>query len=220
MKLRSLIASVAFFAVSASSAFAGPCDAPNYCGSNVDMGQVAVGQSGTITNIYSALFSLPPNVIGSGVTYGLLPTNAQITFNYSFTGLTGGQLTSYSNYNYTNAGNLYQGSSTGDSFSGNNAVGTTNGIASAPLVLATANLNVVNPGNSTGTVRITNLTNTFQQFQSAFFGALSQFPAGVGTITYNVSSVPLPAALPMFTALLASVFGFARFNRNRKAVAA
>lgn len=215
MKLRTFVAAAAF-AVAASSANA---TVVNFSGSSVNMGTVEIGQTGTITDLYQTLFTLPPNVVGGGNVFGFLPSNAKIVFSYTFTGLKDGVLLDYSSYNYNSGGDVYAGSATGHSQDGNAASGTINGIASAPLVFANANLTVVDPGTSTGTTTIINTSGAFAQFESLFFGLLSLSPLGVGSATYAVSAVPLPAALPMFAAALACLFGFSR-ARRKKALAA
>lgn len=190
-------------------------DEVNFSGSSVNMGTVAVGQYGTISNIYQTLFTLPPNVIGSGDAYGFLPKNAKITFTYNIAGLIDGKVQGYGSYNYNQAGNSYMGSAIADSTGYSYHEGSINGGASTPLVTAAANLTYGNP--SIGTVVVTNTSDSLAQFQSLFFGILNGASLSSGFINYVVSAVPLPAALPMFGAMLASVFGVARFRRKRVA---
>lgn len=180
----------------------------NYSGSSVNMGNVVVGQYGQITNIYSTLFTLPPNVVGSGEAYGFLPHNAKVTFTYTLTGLVGGQVQGFSSYDSMLGGDHYQGSAVANSNGFSSSSGSINGTPSSPLVFASANLNVDSP-TSTGTVVLTNISGSLAQFQTIFFGILNQL-TGVGSINYVVSAVPLPAALPMFGALLAGMFGVSR----------
>ncbi|NBO19143.1 MAG: hypothetical protein EBV03_07970 [Proteobacteria bacterium] len=212
MKISALIAGAALVVATFGTANA---DEVNFSGSSVNMGSVAVGQFGTITNIYQTLFTLPPHVVGSGEAFGFLPHNAKITFTYTLNGLLDGQLQGYSAYDHILGGNHYQGSAIADSDGSASASGTINGGASSPLVFASANLSVGNP--SVGTVVMTNVSGAFASFQTLFFGILAAFPVGSGVINYNVSQVPLPAALPMFGALLAGMFGV---SRRRKQVAA
>ncbi|MBY0407992.1 MAG: hypothetical protein K2Q01_09890, partial [Rickettsiales bacterium] len=194
MKLSSAFAGAALaLTVSATAAHA---DVIDFSGSNVNMNAVHVGQSGTITNLYQTLFTLPPNVVGSGNIFGFLPSNSMITFSYTFTGLVDGVLEGNTNYSYNN-GNLFEGSAYANSQTGfAGSQGFINGVSSAPLAFAAANLNVVNPGTSTGTVRFWNTSDAFSQFSSLFSGLLTASPRGVGSATYAVSSIPLPAALP------------------------
>ena len=213
MKLSSLIAGTALLLFSSFSAAS--ADEVNYSGSSVNMGQASVGQFGTISNIYDALFLLPPNVVGSGETFGFLPHNAKITFSYTLDGLVDGQLQGYSTYDHHIGGDHYQGSALADSDGTYSSSGSINGSPSASLVMSTANLNLGDP--STGTVTITNTSGAFAAFQSLFFGVLNA-ANNSGSINYAVSAVPLPAALPMFAALLAGMFGFK--NRRKHAVAA
>lgn len=210
MKFAKLFVAVAIAAsLSFSSARAGEV---NFSGSSVNMGSVTVGQYGTISNIYQTLFTLPPNVIGSGEVFGFLPNKAIITFTYTLTGLVDGMIQGFGAYNHNIGGTQYQGSSLADSDGYFTANGTVNGLASTPLVLASANLTPGNP--AVGTVTISNTSGSLAQFQSLFFGILQALPRGVGTINYVVSSVPLPAALPMLGALLAGMFGFAARRRK------
>jgi hypothetical protein len=210
MNIRSFAAGavIAFTAtISASSVQALVVD---YSGSNVNMGTVVAGQSGAITNNFSG-FSFGGGVLGSNNAYGFLPTNTQITFSYSFSPATaGGNLMGYGSYDYIQSSVHYNGSSNSETSTGTTTVGYTNGIASSPLVFATANLSSLS-----GTTTITNLSSGIAQFQSLFYGLLSS-TNGISSLTYNVSSVPLPAALPMFGALIASMFGFRHFRKQRE----
>ncbi len=217
MKLTTFVATAAFVAVS-SAAFADTTPT-NFTGSNVSMGPVHAGQYGSISNLYQTLFSVPPNVVGGGSIFGFLPSNLTITFPYSFTGLIAGNLQGNSQYDYTNGGNHYNGFGSADSQLGSTSKGFKNSVASAPLIFASAGLNVANPGTSHGTVVFSNRSTSFESFESIFTGLLTLRPRAIGSATYAVSTIPLPAALPMFATLLAGMFGFAR-SRKRKALAA
>lgn len=217
MKFTTIAATVAFAAFS-SAAYA-DITPTNFSGSNVSMSQVHAGQFGTITNLYQSLFSVPPNTVGKGQIFGFLPSNLTITFSYTFDGLVDGNLQGNSQYNYFQGGDHYTGSASADSDTGSTSKGFINGVASAPLIFATAGLNVVNPGISTGTVTFINKSSSFESFESIFTGLLRLSPHAIGSATYAVSSIPLPAALPMFATVLAGMFGFAR-SRKRKALAA
>ena len=217
MKFSTLAATAAFALVSTTaSADVLPTD---FTGSNVSMSAVHTGQFGTISNLYQTLFSAPPNVVGGGSIFGFLPSNTSITFSYSFTGLAAGNLQGNGDYHYTLGGNTYSGTGSADSQLGSTSTGFTNGVASAPLVFATAGLTVTDPGTSHGTVTFTNTSSSFENFETIFTGLLHISPAAIGSATYAVSSIPLPAAAPMFGALIAGMFGFAR-SRKRKALAA
>lgn len=211
MKLPAIIVGAALALVSTFSI--AQADEINFSGSSVDMGHVDYGQYGTITNIYETLFSLPPHQAGSGQAFGFLPNNAAITFTYSFTGLREGSLTGYGAYDHDIGGDNYSGSALATSGGFNYSEATVNGVASTPLVFATANLNVGDP--SSGTIRITNISGAFASFQALFYGILTQVPNAVGSINYVVSSVPLPAALPIFASLLAGLFGFGHARRKK-----
>lgn len=220
MKFNTLVASAAFAVSTAalsSAALAGQVD---FSGSTVNMNAVEVGQFGTISNLYQTLFTLPPNVVGTGSIFGFLPSFAQITFSYSFTGLSQGNLKGNTSYNYFVGADQFEGGATTNTSGATTSSGTINNVNSAPLVFASSGLNIQNPGTSTGSVTFTNTSASFAQFQSIFTGLLAMSPSSIGSATYAVSSIPLPAALPMFATLMASMFGFARFGRKRKALAA
>lgn len=196
----------------------------DFDGAHVDMGAVDYGQTGTITNIYQELFTLPPQVVGGGSAYGFLPSNARITFTYTFDGLDDGALRSYGAYDFISGGDRFQGNAVeqtptvdaGGGFSSSSA--TINGAASSPLIFATADLSVLPSGTSVGTTSITNLSSSFASYESLFTGLLRQVPPGVGKAVYAVSVVPLPAALPMFLSLLAGFLGYGRYSRKKRAL--
>ncbi|NBO19142.1 MAG: hypothetical protein EBV03_07965 [Proteobacteria bacterium] len=161
MKLPAIIVGAALAFVSTISV--AQADEVNFSGSMVDMGHVNYGQYGTITNIYETMFSLPPHQQGSGTAFGYLPTNATITFTYDFTGLRDGSLTGYGAYDYNSGGDHYAGSAIATSGGFNYSEATVNGVASSPLVFATANLNVGEPSH--GVVTITNNSGAFASWQ-------------------------------------------------------
>ncbi|MBY0407629.1 MAG: hypothetical protein K2Q01_08045 [Rickettsiales bacterium] len=180
----------------------------NYTGTNKNMGTVAAGQTGTLNNNFTSV-TIPFTGglrFRTSFAYGLLPAYSKITFTYSLanlqstTGLNTGAL-----YNYELGGDDYAGVAFANR-TVNTAVGTINGSAAAPLVFASANLT----GN-TATTSILNTSAGFAAFETFFSGFLRGSP----NLTYAVSAVPLPAALPMFAAALAGMFGFARKRRVR-----
>lgn len=210
MKFAAFIAS-AFLAIATFATDAKAIEV-NFDGASVNMSNVQVGQFGTITNIYETLFTIPPNEAGSGEAYGFLPSNTQITLNYTLNGLVDGTIQGYGSYNYNAGGNSFFGSALADSDGTSNSEGTINGIASLPLVATTADLALGDP--TTGTITITNTSGSFASFQALFFGVLALIPPSSGSISYAVSAVPLPAALPLFGAMIAGLFGFARARRK------
>ena len=114
-----------------------------------------------------------------------------------------------------NNGNAFSTIFTPPLTAGNNegANGYINGDAAAPLVLATANLV---KGNNTASVTVTNNSFGVAGFISTLT-ALFNNP-NILSLTYNVRSLatPLPAALPMFAALMGGMF----ISRKRRKVVA
>lgn len=199
----------------------------NYTGSHVNMGAVAIGQTGIVSNFYSVInnnlgFTPPPYIV-SGLVFGTIPNMSKITFSYTLPQqslLLGSVLTSNgsygpNSYNGSYGYGSYSGDSSANSSTGNVNHGYKDGIASLPLVWATANL-----GATSGTTGIQN-NNTYAgattTFASLFQGALRGIPAG-GTLTYNVAAIPLPASLPALVLGLLGLFGFNRFKGSRKTI--
>ncbi len=224
MKARSvLFAAVAISGMFASSvSYAGP----DFSGSNNDMGYLNIGDSGTITNIYQGLFSIPPNQIATSINYGYIPRNSLIRFDFHLTsGILGGATSATSNYDYVRNGVQWDGSST--NVSGQDPVqqGYRNGVAGTSLVFAVASFTPGANSSATAFTKIANYTHStdenpsgYQYFSSTLFALLIANPQATGYITYAVTSLPLPAALPMLAAAVAGLFGFAR--KQRKVVAA
>ena len=184
----------------------------NFSGATVDMGTLVVGQTGTITDPVPGS-SVGPYSYQSLYDYGFLSSDAKVNFTYNYSDLVGGSIAEFASYSYSVGGDTYAGNASGVSPGSNSASGTVNGVGSAPLVFASANLTAT---PTTGTGVITNVSARSSAFQSAFNGLFS----GTGrlvSITYSVSAVPLPATLPMFGAALIGLAGFA-FYRNRRAV--
>ena len=180
----------------------------NFSGANVDMGTLAVGQSGTIANNYTST-SVGPYSFENGNDFGFLPTNSSVTFTYTFSNLVAASMHSYGSYNYTSGGLTYIGSSSAYSNGSTTSVGSTNGVSSAPLTFASANV-----GTSTGSTTITNTSGSLAQIQS-LFSALFSSTGHLVSVTYNVSSVPLPASMPLFAAVLAGLFGMSYLRKRR-----
>ena len=225
MKIRSaLFTAVAVTGMlGASAANAGP----NFTGSNVDMGFLTVGSFGTITNIYQGLFSIPPNEVAQSIDAGYIPRNSVINFTYHLTsGILAGATTSTSDYNYMLGGNHYNGNSTNVSGFAPVQAGYINGVSGVSQVFATANY-TQGAGSATGHTQIANYTGStvtnvlgYQHFSTTLIALLLQNPQATGYITYNVSSIPLPASFPMMVLAEAGLFGFARMSQQRKAFAA
>jgi hypothetical protein len=182
--------------------------APAAQASIVNLGTVNPGESGSLPGNYSNLMS--------GAS-GFIQSNSIITFTYTFNpSPVFGSL--IGNGSYGTPVDYQYGESTAIAGGAPVSTGYTGGIASTPLVFATANLTTL--GNTTtGVVTVSNFSNVLASFSSLFFGLLGS-PSGIQTLTYNVSAVPLPAALPLFGALIASLFGFRHFRKQGDAVVA
>jgi hypothetical protein len=182
----------------------------DFDGSMADLGTVAAGQTGVITNNFSGS-PAGSFEFGTGSDYGFLPTDTAITFTYTYSNMAAGSLNAYDSYHYTSGGSVFSGSSSGTSSQAPVSVGYTNGAASAPLVLAAANLNSALTAGSTSFV---NTSSGLAQFQSAFAGLFNS-TGRVVSVSYTVSAVPLPAALPMFATVLAGLAAFAAYRKRR-----
>jgi hypothetical protein len=222
MKFRSLIiAAVAASAIFASTS--AKAVVVDFSGSNVNMGNLQNGQSGTISDILApAPFHLYQSLIN-----GALPRMSVVTFTYSFpTFFLIGSLDSQISYDYMHSGNHYNGSSQATSVTdvffnttdGLTQQGYINALPTVSQVFATAHLTTPGDGTATGTVTFANYTQSLQDFTSQFLGAFSALCEGhpVGTINYVVSSIPLPASLPMMLMAMGGLFGI---SRRKSAVA-
>ena len=176
----------------------------NYSGNNNNMNTVSVGQTGTISSMNDG--GLVVNNIE-----GLLPSKSMITFTYNFGGdLLSGSLNSGSSYDYLLEGDNYNGGSLSFAPSGiNYSFGTKNGDPSTALVVASAQIDA---SSDTGMTFIKNNSAGLASYASVFIGLI----AGNNdlNISYSVSAVPLPAALPLFAAGL-SALGFGAWRRKK-----
>jgi len=210
MKKLFAIASIATLLLTAEA----QADIVNFTGTNKNMGTVQSGQTGTLFNNYT-LITIPFTgglKAAASRAFGVLPSASKITFTYSLASLTNvTYLRDSANYSYIQGGDLFAGNAADSTATPATATGTINAGASAPLVFATANI-----AGNVGTTTISNYSGGFANFSTLFAGFLRGNP----TLTYAVSSVPLPAALPMFSALFAGMFAFARKRRNAAALAA
>ncbi len=206
--MKKLIAFVVMCVLGASSAQA---SIVNYDGQNIAMGILYAGQSGSITHNFSST-----NIPHSGGLHfvssldgGRLSGMTSISFTYTLPLLTTGTSRAAGLYSYSDGVDTLSGFSNANSNGVSNVVGLINGSPALALVLATANL-----GNNTARTTITNYGTGNAVFESIFTGFLRGAPG----VTYAVSAVPLPAALPMFAALMAGMYGFAA--RRRRALKA
>jgi hypothetical protein len=206
MKIRRLLhlAGFALCGVFASS----PASAVvvDYSGFNINMGNVAIGQTGTIDADHLG------NLIVNRIT-GTLPSNSMITFSYNFAGdIDWGALLSGVGYSYTDAGHNYAGYSIEIppgpvSFS----YGEVDGFPSTALAVASAQIDF---SNNKASVIIKNFSSGVANYVSLFLGSVLRNQDL--EIAYAVSAVPLPAALPMFALGLGALVGLGA-RRKRKA---
>jgi hypothetical protein len=175
----------------------------DFSGDDINMGTLAIGQSGTISA--DSLGSLVVNSV-----QGVLPVNSLLTFTYNFSGnLLAGVLAAGSEYTYTAGGVDFAGSSLSVEPLGlNYASGTENGAPSSALAFSSAQVDFT--GNTASAI-ISNESAGVLDFSSVFVGLV------IGDrnldIAYNVSAVPLPGALPLFGLGLAAMAGY---NMRRK----
>lgn len=168
-----------------------------------NLGNVSIGQTGLFVSSH-------PDILVTGNFSGSLPSNSMITFSYNFGGsLLSGYISAGADYSYLLDGDSFNGGAlqtdpTGIDYS----YGTINGTPSNSLVMASAQIN----SPMTGTTVITNNSAGLGNFASVFQGLI----AGNNnlTVSYNVSAVPLPAALPLFAAGL-SALGFGYWRRKK-----
>ncbi len=165
-----------------------------------------VGQlSGDMATPYGFTFfatTLADGIIDS-TTVGSLESNSMVTFTYSFGGSFGhtieaGLLTASGEY----------GSGTG--YGGASASSSGASILDASgLALVSADIT-----NGIGTATITNLSAGLLEFTNDFFGLIKRDDALY--VSYEVSSVPLPAALPMFGLALIALRRFFAKKKKKK----
>ena len=183
----------------------------DYTGSSVNMGTVSVGDIGTIGNIGNFGPSVVSEISGS------LPANSMITFTYSFSGnIASGVLGAFGDYSYDDGADSFSGYATSSNLFGSSAEGLKNGSASTPLAVASAQIDF---SSNIATAVIKNVSSGTVDYLNLFVGMIS------GNknlqVSYSVSAVPLPAALPLFLAGLAALMGFShRRKKQETAVAA
>ena len=133
----------------------------------------------------------------TGTVSGVLPANSIVTFSYLFSNAIAGSSTVTSTFNTdvtpTSASVINSGGST----------------ASAPLGFVSANLAL--PSSATNIIG--NNGSSSVTFASILSLILSS--NAIGTLTYSVSSVPLPASFPLFLMLIGGLYFVSRMNKNR-----
>ncbi len=180
----------------------------DFTGNNYNMGLVADGQTGVIKTTSFPLYNF--------VT-GLLPSETQITFSYAFRGGVGqkGKLGALATY--LDDGYRYTIGSDGSKIKTNLLKGVIANVSGADLPVTIATDFYVDPNDkkkSYGTITIVNMSAVTANFAS-FFKSFIPFKKGHIEVTYAVSAVPLPAALPLFGIGLAGLAGFARSRKRR-----
>jgi len=172
-----------------------------------DLGTVSAG-SGTLFS------NAPANFAVTGYS-GDLPADTEITFNYSFTNLaSGGSLLGDGAYPI---GTIGSSTPNGYSFAVSPGTSESEGFIgstpSTPLVLASANIS--GTGTGTGTVTIINNSSGLASFDAIFSGGFTGRSGGLFSESYSVSSVPLPAALSMFGAVILGLLGFGWLRKRQ-----
>lgn len=204
-----LLTGLSFPVAQANATVVGPTD---YTGNFIDMTPtpLSVGQYGTITG--SGSFG---NVVMSLIT-GSLPSNSMASFTYEFSGLmTSSYLTSTSGYSFMDGMTPNFGYTTAadtsvapGSFSYSiSYVGATP--SATALAVSSAQIDTLQKA----TLVIKNLSGGALTFANTFIGTL--LGSTNFTVAYNISAVPVPAALPLF-GLGLSALGAMRLRARRK----
>lgn len=182
-------------------------------GLSLSMGSLVAGQTGSIS------YTAPGAAVH--ITEGALAAQTMLVFSYTFNNTLKNSASNAiaAAYNYNMGGDQYTGGAISYQstpptlfLNGDASASTVNGAASAALLFATANLI---KGENTAQVAITNNSMGVAGFINTMT-LLFNNPR-ISSLTYSVtalSSVPLPAALPMFASLLAGMFGFSRVRRT------
>lgn len=193
MKLSHILAAAALFMTVSSGAKALPVYS-----STIDLGELGVGTYNNIANF------VPGNFTPYSLSiFGSIPSNTMITFSYKFPDIVPNSAleVSMGSYDYKIGGDHYTGSAYANSGGYTDAKSFFNDVQTiSPLVIASANID--NSGYM-GTTIIKNLSGGLVEFESDFFAML--FKEGLVNVSATVSSVPLPAALPMFGLGLAGI---------------
>lgn len=181
----------------------------DYNGSFVEMGTLFDGQHGTITGGGG----IDEAAVISQIT-AKLPAGTMIEFSYTLDGmLLGGMLTSGGSYSFKDDyGKVYEGQTVALSIGPTSySEGSYDGVASEALAFSSAQLNI---GTSSGSAIIKNYSEGFLDIVSVLVGAIAA-GGNTYTISYSVSSVPLPAALPMFGMGIIAVAGMRARSKKK-----
>ncbi len=212
MKFRALLigALVAFSTLAANGA--SQAATIDFTGLNYNMGVVAVGQTGEIKTTHIPFTPFYDFVIGE------LPSHTQIVFSYTFKGKAGQKGSLEALATYLDNGFRYLLSSDGDAAKLNLLNGQLTGISAATLPVSISTAMELDPNNKNrayGTTTIVNLSAVAANFTS-FFKSFHDIAKGHIKVTYTVSAVPLPAALPLFGFGLVGLAGIGRMKKGRK----
>jgi len=189
----------------------------NYTGYDVAMGNVIAGQTGTISNFFKSSPGLARTDYQDELSAGFLAPYSQISFNIALTGniLDSAGYVSGNNV-IQNISSLSMSDTTGNSFSEYYNTTTQQTTLSTSRVSTTATIN--DAGNDI-TLTIANVTSgaaLYSQQVLALFQKADLLQGG--TVTYSVSSVPLPGSFSLFLAALAGFVGFQMKRQHKNLV--
>ncbi|MFA6280306.1 MAG: VPLPA-CTERM sorting domain-containing protein [Bdellovibrionales bacterium] len=184
----------------------------DFTGNHDYMGLVDAGNTGTIaTNTFAG---------DGGFKYdnvsGLLPSNTAITFSYTFLGSLGQWDYVQGNASYKEAPYRYRVGADSNGWTLNQEAFRHHGFHDTSDTLDVSVSANMEGDKQTATVIITNLANVAANFDSYFLSYRWMREGRVAT-TYAVSSVPLPAALPLFGLGLAGLAGYRRRKSSKAA---
>ncbi len=181
----------------------------------VSLSTAQLAKAATLTN-FTDLGLIETNGTVSGETFlggavvnqisGSLASGTMAVFSYSFPNnamaeLVSGGLTVDTNYGLSGNTKVadYVGSATG--FSGN--------VYSSPLVFVSAQIDA---SGKTATATIKNLSSGTLDFVNMLYGLINDYNVTGTLVSYEVSNVPVPAALPLF----GLGFGAVAFGARKK----
>ena len=182
----------------------------NFTGLDYNMGMVEAGDEGIIrtkTREYE-----------DGYAYdfakGILPKLTAITFTYTFSALTGNNGYVQGEVKYKDGPWRYFVADATDGWSMNQKAFKNNPLHDTNDQLDVSVIASMADDKESATVTITNFSDFTANFKSYFF-ACDCFWTGKVSTTYAVTSVPLPAALPLFGLGLAGLVGVRRWKNRR-----
>lgn len=169
--------------------------------------QLILDNMGTVSNgSASTSYSMDDTI--SATYYGLLPAMSKIVFTYDLGANATGLIDGIPTASLSSIGFKI---GTADNAAATVIVGQPQAVSSDNLIVASAYL----PSYSSGTATITNLRSEAINFQTILTAWLKK--AVTLTVTTKVSSVPLPAALPLFGLGVASLAGLRARKKSKTA---